>query len=133
MTHENDSLLARQFAVYPDGHRDRRNLIIHAFTAPFFVLGNCAVLVAPFTTGWLALGGVALMATAFALQGRGHRLETARPAPFTSPLNAVLRIFAEQWITFPRFVLSGRFSRAWRRPASHPRPQGDLAPAFPRA
>ena len=24
------------------------------------------------------------------------------------------RIFAEQWITFPRFVLGGGFARAWR-------------------
>jgi uncharacterized membrane protein YGL010W len=133
MTHENESLLARQFAGYADAHRDRRNLILHAFSAPFSVLGNCAVLAAPFTIGWLALGGVALMATAFALQGRGHGLEAARPAPFAGPLNAVLRIFAEQWITFPRFVLSGRFSRAWRRTSADRRSQGDLAPVLPRA
>ena len=24
------------------------------------------------------------------------------------------RFFVEQWITFPRYVLSGGFSRAWR-------------------
>jgi hypothetical protein len=121
MTHDNPGLLARQFAGYPDAHRDRRNLILHASTAPFFVLGTCAVLAAPFTLGWLALAGVALMATAFSLQGRGHGLEAARPAPFRGPVDAVLRIFAEQWITFPRFVLSGGFSRAWRGAPSGPR------------
>ena len=34
--------------------------------------------------------------------------------PFTSPANAVARIFCEQWITFPRFVLSGGWYRALR-------------------
>jgi hypothetical protein len=28
--------------------------------------------------------------------------------------NAISRIFLEQWVTFPRFVLSGAWMRAWR-------------------
>jgi hypothetical protein len=117
MTHDNNGLLARQFAGYPHAHGDRRNLIIHALAVPLFLVGNCAVLAAPFASGWLALAGVALTAAAFGLQGRGHRFEPGSPAPFTGPLNAVVRILAEQWITFPRFVLSGGFSRAWSREA----------------
>ena len=116
MTHDNDGLLARQFSGYREAHGDRRNLLIHALTVPLFLLGNCAVVAAPLTSGWLALGGVALTAAAVGLQGRGHDFESRRPAPFSGPLNAVLRILAEQWITFPRFVLSGGFSRAWRGP-----------------
>jgi hypothetical protein len=116
MTHDNDGLLARQFSGYPDAHGHRGNLLIHALTVPLFLLGNCAVVAAPFTSGWVALGGVALTTIAIGLQGRGHALESGRPAPFSGPLNAVLRILAEQWITFPRFVLSGGFSRAWRGP-----------------
>jgi len=34
--------------------------------------------------------------------------------PFTGPLNAMSRIFLEQWVTFPRFVLSGGWSHAMR-------------------
>jgi uncharacterized membrane protein YGL010W len=113
MKDRNDGLLARQFAGYPDVHGDRRNLLIHILTVPVFTLGNCLVLAAPFTSGWLALGGIALTAIAFGLQGRGHGFESRRPVPFTGPLNAVGRILGEQWITFPRFVLSGGFSRAW--------------------
>jgi hypothetical protein len=116
MTEDNDGLLARQFSSYRDAHGDRRNLLIHALTVPLFLLGNCAVVAAPWTSGWLALGGVALAAAAIGSQGRGHSLESLRPAPFSGPLNAVLRILAEQWITFPRFVLSGGFARAWRGP-----------------
>lgn len=118
MTHDNDGLLARQFSGYPHAHADRRNLLIHAVSVPLFLVGNCAVLAAPFTRWWLALAGVALTAVAFAMQGRGHSFESGRPMPFSGPLNAVLRILAEQWITFPRFVLSGGFVRAWRRTRS---------------
>lgn len=125
MKQDNTRLLAWQFAIYPSAHLDRRNLVIHILTVPLFVLGNCAVLVAPFTSGWLALGGVALTAAAFGMQGRGHRFEPGRPAPFTGPLNAVARILGEQWITFPRFVLSGGFSRAWR---ASDRAKSNLAP-----
>jgi hypothetical protein len=49
-----------------------------------------------------------------ALQGRGHRGEPVPPVPFSSSGNALARIFLEQWITFPRFVLSGGWSRALR-------------------
>jgi uncharacterized membrane protein YGL010W len=114
MTHDNDGLLTRQFSTYQNAHADRRNLLIHALTVPLFLLGNCAVVAAPFTRGWFALAGVALTAVAFAMQGRGHAFESGRPVPFSGPLNAVVRILAEQWITFPRFVLSGGFARAWR-------------------
>ncbi len=82
-------------------------------TVPLFLLGNCAILAAPFTSGWLALGGMALTSVAIGLQGRGHRFESMRPAPFTGPLSAIARIWGEQWITFPRFVFSGGFLRAW--------------------
>jgi hypothetical protein len=34
--------------------------------------------------------------------------------PFEGPLDVLSRIVLEQWITFPRFVLSGSFARAWR-------------------
>ena len=54
-----------------------------------------------------------LLPPPMAMQGRGHRRE--RPAPFAGALDMILRIFAEQLITFPRFVLSGEFARAWRR------------------
>jgi hypothetical protein len=60
------------------------------------------------------------MALAVALQGRGHAVERTSPAPFRGPLDVVARLFAEQWITFPRFVLSGGFARAWRASSAGP-------------
>jgi hypothetical protein len=113
------ALLAWQWSIYPEGHRDRRNLAVHILTVPIFMTGTCTLVLAPFVAGWpagawLAAGGVLGMAAAMALQGRTHRLEATPPAPFRGPLDVLSRIFAEQWITFPRFVLSGGFVRAWR-------------------
>lgn len=113
----NTGLLEWQWSQYGDAHQDRRNLVLHVATAPVFVAGTVAVAAAPFVSGWLALGGFAAMFVAMAAQGRGHRMEHAAPAPFRGPLDVVARIFAEQWITFPRYVLSGGLTRALR--ASH--------------
>jgi hypothetical protein len=60
----------------------------------------------------VALGGLAAMIVSVILQGRGHKIEVNPPEPFTGPKNAVSRIFLEQWVTFPRFVLSGGWRRA---------------------
>ena len=107
-------LLGWQWSLYPDNHRARRNLIIHILTVPLFQAGGLAILISPFLSGWLALGGVVAMAFAMALQGVGHRGETVPPVPFAGPFDAISRIFVEQWITFPRYVLSGRFATRWR-------------------
>lgn len=107
-------LLRWQWSLYPDGHRDRRNLALHAATVPLFLLGTCAVLSAAFA-GWRAAAiGAPAMIAALVAQGRGHKLEATTPAPFLGPLDVVRRFFAEQWITFPRYVLTGGFAAAWR-------------------
>ncbi len=111
---ESRGLLSWQWAVYRDTHRDRRNLIVHLLTTPLFIAGSAAIALAPWLHGWPALAGLASMSFAMALQGRSHRLEASAPAPFRGPLDVVARIFAEQWITFPRYVFSGEFFRAFR-------------------
>jgi hypothetical protein len=112
------SLLSWQWSLYADGHRDRQNLLVHALTAPFFLGGSLAVVSTPLI-GLGGLMGLVAMVGAMALQGRTHRLEATPPVPFRGPLDVLARIFAEQWVTFPRFVLSGGFARAWR--AARPR------------
>jgi hypothetical protein len=61
------------------------------------------------------------MALPIVLEGRGHKLEQNPPEPFTSVLNAVGRLYFEQWITFPRFLLSGGWYRALRASANQAR------------
>jgi hypothetical protein len=39
-------------------------------------------------------------------EGRGHKLEATAPEPFEGGLYFILRLFAEQLITFPRFVVT---------------------------
>ncbi len=110
-----DGLLAWQWSIYPDGHREPRNLAVHVLTVPLFILGTCAVPLAPLVGAWwLAPCGLGAMLAAVALQGRTHKLEKVPPAPFRGPRDVLARLFAEQWVTFPRYVLSGEFARAWR-------------------
>jgi len=108
-------LLAWQCEGYPRYHRSRANLLMHIVLVPLFLAGNVALIVGLIGAAWLlALAGLVTMAISIALQGRGHRGEATPPEPFTSPLNALSRIFLEQWITFPRFVVSGGWLRAVR-------------------
>ena len=110
----NEPLLSWQWRLYRDGHRDRTNLAIHVATQPVFAAGAVALVAAPVASLWLFVAGPVAMAVAMALQGRGHSREATPPVPFSGPLDVFARIFAEQLITFPRFVLSGELARAWR-------------------
>ena len=113
-------LLRWQWSLYPNAHVDRRNLALHAVTAPLFEVGTCALLAAPFLGAAGAVAGGAAMLAAIVAQGRGHKIEQTRPVPFRHAGDFVARFFAEQWVTFPRFVLSGRFAEAWRKGGAPP-------------
>ena len=108
-------LLSWQWSIYPQAHRNRLNLIVHLVTEPLFVVGTCAVPPAlVLGAWWLAALGLGAMLAAIALQGRTHKLERTPPPAFRGPLDVLARLFVEQWVTFPRYVLSGEFARAWR-------------------
>lgn len=110
------SLLRVQQAGYARYHQSRANLLLHIVFVPLFLAGNIALLVALSERRWLlALGAAVLTFFALAAQGRGHRGEAVPPEPFTSPRNAIARIFLEQWVTFPGFVLSGGWRQALKR------------------
>jgi hypothetical protein len=108
-------LLSWQWSLYGDNHTQRANLVIHILTVPLFMAGTVAVAAAGWVSPWLFAAGPAAMATAMALQGRGHGREAVAPVPFAGAGDVVSRIFLEQWVTFPRYVLSGAFFRAWRQ------------------
>jgi hypothetical protein len=113
------NLVAWQYENYPLAHTTRRNLVIHILSWPLFVGG---LLSAPglFATGQWIGGSVALVivVVAAAAQGSGHKKEPNAPLPFQSPLDVPARLITEQFVTFPRFVFSGGWSRAWRQTAS---------------
>jgi hypothetical protein len=115
MGEERSNLLQWQWELYGAAHRERKNLLVHALTVPIFMGGTALLLLPPLFSFWLAPGGLAAMVFAAALQGRTHRLEAVRPMPFQGPWDVFARLMLEQWITFPRFVWTGGFGRAWRR------------------
>lgn len=119
----NQPLLALQWKGYPRVHAARGNLLIHILTVPIFIGGTLAVVIGaasaiggmPWTTSLAtAAGGLVAMALAVAAQGAGHAREAERPEPFRGPGDVIARLLLEQWITFPRFVLTGGFARALR-------------------
>lgn len=108
-----------QWAGYPRFHQSRGNLVLHVLVVPLFLAGNVVLVVALVQQWWLvALLSLAAMAVSIALQGRGHGQEPVPPEPFKTPLNAVGRIFLEQWVTFPLFVFSGGWAKAMRNAAA---------------
>lgn len=105
--------LAWQYRHYPEFHGSRTNLIIHLITVPIFQLGTLLLTGPLWGAWWLALVGVGMMVTAMAAQGRGHGIEKNPPVPFAGPLDVLVRIFAEQWIAWPRWMISGGFADAF--------------------
>jgi uncharacterized membrane protein YGL010W len=105
-------LLAWQWRGYSAAHRDRFDLLLHMVTVPAFVAGVLAAVNLAWHRLWLGAGfAVVIAVVAFALQGVGHRRERQPPVPFDGPGDFLARVFAEQFITFPRFVLSGGWLR----------------------
>lgn len=107
--------LARQWRGYAETHTSRRNLVVHAATVPLFMIGTLLLVSASWGSGGLAAAGLLAMVLSIAAQGRGHASEHQPPKPFLGPLDVVLRLLGEQWITFPRFVFTGGFRRAWAK------------------
>jgi hypothetical protein len=110
------SLMRSQWERYPRYHQARPNLLLHMVFVPLFLASNVAFLIALVERRWLVgLGAAVFTGVSLAMQGRGHRAEAVPAEPFTGPFNAASRIVFEQWVSFPRFVLSGGWRRALRR------------------
>ena len=113
-------LLAWQWSDYAAKHRDRVNLLLHIVVVPLFQAGTLVLLYGAVRgrLGLVVLGVVAMLVSVVA-QGRGHRRERETPTPFTGADDVVTRLLVEQWVTFPRFVLSGGWYQNLRcaRPA----------------
>jgi hypothetical protein len=106
------SLLRSQWEGYPRYHQSRPNLLLHIICVPLFLAANVALIIAVAEHRWpLGFGAALFTGVSLAIQRRGHRREPVPAEPFTGAVNAIARIVLEQWVSFPRFVLSG----AWRR------------------
>ena len=93
-----------------------RNLLIHIVAVPLFQLATLLLIGGLFgRSATTVIIAVVAMIVALVLQGRGHRREPDAPAPFEGAADFVSRFVVEQWITFPRFVLSGAWADNLRR------------------
>ncbi|MBA1202013.1 DUF962 domain-containing protein [Pseudomonas capeferrum] len=120
MSKRHPNLPAWQWRGYPDNHRHPANLVLHLIAVPLFILGSLLVLSGLFglDLSQIAVGVIALIA-GLGLQRHGHRLEAEQPEAFANRQDAIKRLLTEQFITFPRFVLSGAWWRAWRQRHKH--------------
>ncbi len=102
-----------QWKGYARAHRDRVNLLVHLVTVPLFWLGVLlAVSAIAFERTALALYLPLLWLIGMTAQGQGHRREAAEVERFLGPIDFIVRLLIEQFVTFPRYVLSGAFRRA---------------------
>jgi Protein of unknown function (DUF962) len=116
-------LLAWQWHGYARYHQDRTNLLLHIVAVPVFLVANVMAIVAVvrLSLELFALAIIGIVVSVIA-QGRGHKLEPVPPEPFTGPANVLGRLVFEQWVTFPRFLLSGGWSRNLARARKSIRP-----------
>lgn len=104
---------AEYFHHYEECHHDQTNLALHMLALPLFIVA-CLVLVSALLNLdllTLILGGLGLSA-ALALLAQGHRFEAG--ADPRHPENSLPHLLLEQFLTFPWFVLSGAWRRAWK-------------------
>ena len=104
-----------QWDGYPTYHKDRINLVIHVVSGPLFLAGLAGVISGAVMMNALCAGAsFATMIVAFGAQAVGHKREKEAPIPFAGPGDAVARIFLEQIVNLPRFILSGGWLAALR-------------------
>jgi hypothetical protein len=99
---------------YARFHQNRLNLAIHTVAVPLVVAGVLGVFwsLAAGPRLWSPVISVGLLIS-LALQRAGHKREGNPPLRFRGPGDFVRRILVEQFYTFPAFVMSGGWQRAW--------------------
>lgn len=103
-----DRLLQRQWSGYSAAHQNKTNLLLHIIAVPLFMIATVSGLYALVRLSFFAVVlSVLCFTVSLIMQGRGHTLEPIQPEPFKSGVDFACRILAEQWMTFPRFVLTG--------------------------
>ncbi|HBX54653.1 Mpo1-like protein [Pseudomonas sp. UBA2684] len=109
MANPHPNLRARQRQQYRANHTHPTNLLLHLMAVPLFIVASLLLLSGLWQMSFLPLVlGIIGLVAALALQAYGHRLEAH------DKRETWQRLLLEQFVTFPRFVLSGAWWRAWR-------------------
>lgn len=111
MTKE-EGLLEWQWRDYSRCHHDRVNLLVHMVTVPAFLGGMLAAVTQALHRQWFgAAVSVAFSLLAYGVQRLSQRRERVAVEPSANIVDFVACMFAEQCVTFPRFVLTGGWMR----------------------
>ncbi|MGE8361504.1 terminase [Pseudomonas sp.] len=106
----NDRPSPHERETYRQRHQHPTNLLLHLLAVPLFILSCLVLLTGLVQWSFVALvTGVIGLVASVVLQRRGHAHEDDAGNP--PDLKTLL---VEQFVTFPRFVLSGEWWRAWR-------------------
>jgi len=100
---------------YRKHHRHPTNLLLHLLAVPLFILSSLVLLIGLLQLSFVAqITGVIGLVAAVALQRHGHLYEVHQDDPEDDSQDGLKHLLLEQFITFPRFVISGEWWRAWR-------------------
>ena len=103
------------WSEYRRVHASRANLLSHLFAVPLFIASVSSLVKYVFRGDWVSVVIVLAFAVfAMAVQVNGHKKEPEPPRPFSGPANFLRRWFAEQFVIFPLFFLSGRWWRQYQ-------------------
>ena len=110
-----ENLVSWQWEGYPSFHQSRLNLAVHLVAVPAFVASVLNVAWSLSQLAWVpAAVSLGVAVVAFAAQAVGHGREQNPAIPFAGASDALSRIVLEQFLTFPRFVVTGGWWRAWQ-------------------
>jgi hypothetical protein len=111
-------LVDQQWSDYADRHRDKTHLMLKIVAVPLAWLaviqafGALLLLLLPGVPGFGALAWAFVMiAVSVFLQVRGAALEASKPKPFAFTKDTALWFAADDFVNFPRFVLTGEWLR----------------------
>lgn len=111
-------MLNKQWSDYSERHRNKVNLLIHIVTVPLVWIatiqsvGALLLMLMPGVAGiGILFWAIVLVAIALFAQRHGNSMEAIKPAPFTNAKDFAMNAAAEQFVTFPQFVLTGEWLR----------------------
>ena len=111
-------LVDQQWGDYAERHRNKTHLMLKVVAVPLVWLagvqafGALLLMLMPGVSGFsVLLWALVLVAISVFLQYRGAAMEASPPKPFAFTKDTALRLAADNFVNFPRFLLTGEWLR----------------------
>lgn len=106
-----------QWSGYRATHQNKTNLLIHLIAVPLFMAATVMAVSALVSLSVsLLVASMLGLVLSLIMQRIGHQREPLQPEPFHGGVDFACRILIEQWITFPRYVLTGGWFNSLSQP-----------------